>query len=195
MRCFDFCLTLVSVNTTYSFVDYCVNQSGLYFKVKLFCIKIVSKLLLDLKIIDSHLHSKFRVSAISGIELTKLRAFSREFSIFLDSKVNDEVFDVFTSYDASEVLIVSNALEFVIRDFLILKGLQNIVIGSTLMDDSLICLGKYQSFIPDIGKVNSLLSRCPNVVIDEFFTDDFEADSDLVQFSASSRLVSKGRIL
>ncbi|WP_318513954.1 HAD family hydrolase [Photobacterium leiognathi] len=195
MRCFDFCFTLVNVNTTYSFVDYCVSKSGLYLKVKLFFIKIISKLLLKFNIINFSRHSKLRISVLNGLKLTELNKFSREFALVLNNNINDNIYKELISDDPENVIIISNSLQFVIQDFLDFKGLKVTVIGSNLLINGSNVLGKYDLYVPDKGKVKVLLESYPNITIDEFFTDDFDADYDLVEYSNVSRLVDKGIVI
>ncbi|WP_139151639.1 hypothetical protein [Vibrio cyclitrophicus] len=144
--------------------------------------------------INSSQHSQFRVSVLKGTKLVDLRCFSKGFALILNEHINEDVFCKLTAEYFNDAIIVSNALEFVIKDFLELKSLEYPVIGSSLVDDGLKLLGEYDLYVPSKGKVNVLLERYPSVVIDEFYTDDFEADYDLVDFSTVSRFVSKGKI-
>ncbi|KPN77499.1 hypothetical protein AEA42_08435 [Shewanella sp. Sh95] len=195
MRCFDFCFTLVNMNTTYSFVDYCVYKSGVVQKIKLFLIKFFSKILLKLKFIDNNKHSKLRISVLKGFCLVDLKSFSREFASILNDNINEEIFGELISSPTGQAIIVSNSLQFVIQDFLDFKGLKYTVIGSSLLVNNFETLGRYSLYIPDKGKVKVLLENFPNIVIDEFFTDDFDADRDLVEYAISSRFVKEGRVV
>jgi len=135
------------------------------------------------------------VYALKGLSLLELEKFSREFAFFLDKKVNSDVFDILYSCPFEGAIVVSNSLQFVIEDFLRFKGLKHRVIGSSLGVNQLKCSGRYSLYVPELGKVRVLLETIPDVTISEFFTDDFEADYDLVKYSSISRLVSEGKVV
>lgn len=195
MRCFDFCYTIVNLNTTYSFIDYCVSRSGYYYKARLLFVKIISKLLLLFGLINSSQHSKMRLYVLKGFHIEKLRCLSREFSAEINRNLNSDIFSILESIKSEKVLIVSNALGFLIEDFFESINLDCDVIGSTISEGELFFSGKYQLYVPDEGKVNVLLGVYPGVSVSEFYTDDFVADKDLVSFSDISHLVSEGRVV
>lgn len=194
MRCFDFCFTVVNLNTTFSFVDFCVSKGGLGLKCKLFLIKIISKILLKFRLITSSQHSKIRVSVLNGFEEYELMQLSRDFAYILNKNINEDVYKELVSRDKENVIIVSNALQFVIEDFMAFKKLNFSVLGSSLIVNNSIISGKYDLYVPDKGKVKVLIDKYPNIIIDEFFTDDFDADYDLVEYSKKSFLIKNGVI-
>lgn len=195
MRCFDFCYTVVNLNTTFSFVDYCIKNGENYLKFRLFIIKVVSKLLLMLRFINANQHSKLRLRALKGLKSEELRKFSKQFSLELERNINPEIFSILNSDKDRKVLVVSNALDFVIRDFFRYMDIKCDVVGSRIDLDGLIFTGNYCLYLPDVGKVSALFRTHPNILISEFYTDDFIADGDLVNYSEVSYLVCEGHVV
>lgn len=194
MRCFDFCFTLTKLNTTYSFVDYCVSRSDALLGLRLMFIKTISWLLLKLRVINHLTHSKLRVYALKGISREDLETLSKDFAVVLADNINVDIFKIFELPDHRTTLVLTNSLEFVVRDFLVYKMIDYPVLGSDLDFKNNFCTGKYSIFVPEVGKHETLKSKLKEALIQEFYTDDIVADSDIVAISDITYHVVDGKI-
>lgn len=195
MHCFDFCYTIVNMNTTFTYVDYCVGRLGFKFKVKLFLVKLATKLLLMFGLISKNSHSKLRISVLKSVPEADLRKYSREFSVIIESRLYCSIYDLLVNDDLNNVVVVSNAIDFLIIDFFDHVGLDVAVIASSLKFFDGCFSGDYEVFLPETGKSSAFKNAFPEAAIKEFYTDDLVADSDLVRISDRTFTVVGGFIV
>lgn len=193
---FDFCGTIYNSNTTLDFLKYIKGKNSIIYDIKFLILWIVAKILKDIKIISDHGYTKLRLLSLKGLAKSDLDIYAKKFLIELESmgKLNVEIYNLLINnhQDGKEVVIISFTIQNILNQFLILHKVNFKAFGSSLELNNFGKLtGKYDQFIPELGKVNFLKNKIDEKELEEafFITDDEVADKDLINFVKETKIV------
>jgi len=188
---FDFCFTLVRCNTTNQFIKYIFAKSGGLRKLWILVVVCLSKVsyIFSKNSRNHELILSFSFVLISLQDYKKLtEGFVEDFLI---KNINDKVFDFFVSRSrTTNTLVCTNTLEDIVDYLFIVKKIDSKCVGSKLCHNGKFITFGYSSHVLKAGKVNTLVSRLNKIEVDEFWTDDLEADADLISLSQQTIFVN-----
>lgn len=189
---FDFCETIVKVQSHDLFVKYYLKHEKKYIKfLKFLLLKtIFAKILIKLFSINS---KKIILSFLQNESRLKIITYSKKFSKHLSKKANKEVIEILKSHaqnNMNKCLIISAGLTINIEDFLDELNIKNVtILANDLEYKNNKFTGKYLE--PDCygdKKVSRFYKLYPNETIDYFYTD-CHSDKPLIDISKHSYLI------
>jgi hypothetical protein len=195
MVVFDFCHTIVRCNSTFSFMNFYASFNR-FFALKYYSLCFISKILNKLNLItDTHL-TKIRVYAFRNESLNEVLKCAQLFAEYLEEIELSVVLDrIECAQSEGRVIISSNSLDFILSMYFMRKDIPVDIVSSTLEVKLGKFTGAYDKYLLDEGKVKSLKYVYPDIVVKEFWTDDLDADKDLVEFASSVIYVNEDRIV
>jgi len=199
---FDFCKTLVKLNTLNEFVNFCLNSKNLHIPNKKF-----KKILIYLKPVLSRMKicssRQLEIKILSGFTKNNLLELGKEFYNFvIKPNFNEVVINEFYKLkkEGYYTIIISAALDVYLQYITYDLPFDKIICTELIFDERGVCLGKVKGIDPvAIGKVNKLKSTLDfynniNFENSYFFTDDPVGDKPLLKVVGNGFIVKNGDI-
>jgi HAD superfamily hydrolase (TIGR01490 family) len=199
---FDFCKTLVKLNTLSEFVNFCLNSKNLHIPNKKF-----KKILIYLKPVLSRMKicssRQLEIKILSGFTKNKLLELGKEFYNFvIKPNFNEVVINEFYKLkkEGYFTIIISAALDVYLQYIIYDLPFDKIICTELIFDEKGVCLGKVKGIDPvATGKVNKLKSTLDffNDIDFEhsyFFTDDPVGDISLLKIVGNGFIVKNDDI-
>jgi len=199
---FDFCKTLVKLNTLSEFVNFCLSSESLYVPNKK-----SKKILVYLKPVLSRMRicspRQLEMKVLSGFTKDNLFELGKEFyNIVIKPNFNNVVINEFyrLKNDGHIAVIISGALDVYLQYITFDLPFDKIVCSELMFDEAGVCLGKVKGIDSvGMGKVEKLkasLDFFSNIDFENsyFFTDDPVGDISLLKIVGSGFIVKNNGI-
>lgn len=194
MVVFDFCKTLVSCNSTFSFMNYYASFNKI-FAIKYYSLCVISKVLKKINIISDSRLTKIRAYSFRNESYDEVLECAGKFAGYLEKiEILVPLERMKSAQSEGGVIISSNSLDFIVSKYLLKKNIVVDIVSSKLEVKSGKFTGVYDTYLLDDGKVKSLQNMYSDIAVKEFWTDDLDADKDLVEFASSVIYVNDDKI-